>query len=137
MRYQWDYELVLYLIGFIQMYFIARGVLLLLISGTLGIPNVSHEVRECRVAVKEFVGKYTTNGCERVLPYRINLRDLLSECQNGSEDIRVVFAKMKHIGEAAFSGSGACPTGDIARHGTVGTEQEEEGLPPPPSPSPP
>ena len=90
---------------------LAGVVVLLLVSDAHGIPHATEgeDTAWCRTVVRAFMKEYTANGCAAVLPYRINLHDFLEDCHHGAEEVRIVFAKLKQIGEEAFTGGGACP----------------------------
>jgi hypothetical protein len=101
----------------------------LLISVADGVPHTprSSGGLDCVATVREFAHRYKRSGCDRVLPFRLNVNELLADCMRGdSEDVRVVFSKLEEIGERAFAGDGAC----AARLDDEGAE----GLPPPTAP---
>ncbi len=60
-------------------------------------PNVSHH---CQEAVRAFVKYYLRLGCEPVYHFNLDQADLLNECRDGAESIRVVYSKLKMVNEA-------------------------------------
>jgi hypothetical protein len=83
----------------------------LLTTTTQGAPHRprSAAALECVAAVKEFARQYARSGCAKDMAYRLDVNDLMGDCFRGDdEDIRIAFSKIKHIGEQAFTGQGAC-----------------------------
>jgi hypothetical protein len=83
----------------------------LLVAVAEGVPHRprSAAALECVATVKEFARQYARSGCAKVLPYRLDVNELMADCVRGDdEDLRVVISKIKHVGEQAFAGPGAC-----------------------------
>ena len=85
--------------------------MVLLASVAQGVPHRPHSAAalECFAAVREFARKYSRSGCAKVLPYRLNVNELMADCLWGDdEDLRVVVSKIKSVGQQAFAGLGLC-----------------------------
>jgi len=88
----------------------------LLTSVTQGVPHRPHSAAalECLAVVREFARRYSRSGCAKVLPYRLNVKELVSDCLRGDEEgRRVVISKIKHVGDLADvfrrpAGTGTC-----------------------------
>lgn len=83
----------------------------LLTPVTQGVPHRprSAATLECIANVKEYARQYARSGCAKVLPYRLDVNELMGDCfSTDDEDLRVVISKIKQVGKQAFTGEGAC-----------------------------